>query len=34
MLGNPSYNGFASMAADEKRALLDSYRTTKRASRA
>ena len=33
ILGNPPYNGFAGMAVDEERALLESYRRTKRVRR-
>ena len=33
VLGNPPYNGFAGMAADEERELSDAYRTTKNVAR-
>ena len=33
ILGNPPYNGFAGMAVDEERTLLEAYRTTKRVRR-
>ena len=33
ILGNPPYNGFAGMAVDEERELLEAYRTTKRVRR-
>ena len=33
ILGNPPYNGFAGMAVDEERTLLEAYRRTKRVRR-
>ena len=33
ILGNPPYNGFASMAVDEERELSEAYRTTKQVRR-
>ena len=33
ILGNPPYNGFAGMAVDEERELLEAYRSTKRVRR-
>ena len=33
VLGNPPYNGFAGMAADEERELSDAYRTTKKVAK-
>jgi hypothetical protein len=33
ILGNPPYNGFASVAVDEERSLTTAYRETKRVAK-